>query len=219
MEETCYKCHALIPQAKVFCPECGAPLIRVVLSDPPAPEISSQHWEPPQENTHFPPRVVDSQAFQWSHAVRSIVPAGIIGSIFMFFPLGIGIAGMIASGALSAIFYYHRAAARNLTNGVGAKLGALSGIVGSLFTAVYMVAVGFFWGFQRLRELMMDQLNQYAAQAKDPRQLQMIEYFKTSQGFEVILVLGIIVMCFLFLIFSTAGGALGAAWVRRRNRS
>ena len=137
----------------------------------------------------------------------------------MFFPLGIGIAGMIASGALSAIFYYHRAAARNLTNGVGAKLGALSGIVGSLFTAVYMVAVGFFWGFQRLRELMMDQLNQYAAQAKNPRQLQMIEYFKTSQGFEVILVLGIIVMCFLFLIFLTAGGALGAAWVRRRNRS
>ena len=62
---------------------------------------------------------------------------------------------------------------------------------------------------------MMDQLNQYAAQAKDPHQLQMIEYFKTSGCFAVILILGIIVMGFLFLAFSTVGGALGAAWVRR----
>jgi hypothetical protein len=190
-----------------------------MLPDPPAPEISSQHGEAPQDTVQFLPRVVVPQAFQWSHAVRSVIPAGVIGSIFMFFPLGIGIAGMIASGALSAIFYYHRAAPTNLTNGVGAKLGALSGIVGSVFTAIYMVAVGFFWGFQRLRDLMMDQLNQYAAQAKDPHQLQMIEYFKTSEGFAVILILGIIVMGFLFLAFSTVGGALGAAWVRRRHRS
>ena len=170
-------------------------------------------------DTNFSPPVTDSQALQWPPALRSTIPAAIIGATFMIFPLGIGIAGMIASGALSALFYYHRVSARNLTTGTGAKLGALTGFFGGVFTVIYTSVVAIFWGSEQFRAAMMDQLNQFASQTHDPRQLEMIEYFKTPAGLTAILLLGTIVMLFLFLAFSTVGGALGAAWIRRRHRS
>ncbi len=173
----------------------------------------------PAYNAEYLPPQHNTQALHWPHALRSVVPAAILGATFMNFPLGIALLGMIASGALSAIFYYHRAAPTNLTRTVGAKLGAVTGCFGCVFTIAYTAVIVLFSGSERMRSVMMEQLNQLSSQFHDPHQIEMIEFFKTPPGLAAMLVLGAIFMLFLFLVFSTAGGALGAAWVRRRHRS
>jgi hypothetical protein len=65
----------------------------------------------------------------------------------------------------------------------------------------------------------VSRLDQFAAQAHDPLQIEWVNYFKTPAGLTTILVLGMIFTFFLFLIFSCIGGALGAGWIRRRHRS
>ena len=46
----------------------------------------------------------------------------------------------------------------------------------------------------------------------------MLEYLKTPQGLALMMVLGLIVMGLAFLIFSSLGGALAAALLRRKDR-
>jgi hypothetical protein len=214
--ETCYKCHTPLSQGKIFCPECGAPLIRVNIPEPPA--ISESTSLTAAETVDSPLPVAGPQAIQWRHALRATIPAAVIGTTFMFFPIGIGIAGMIASGALSAMFYYHRASNRNLGTGTGAKLGALTGFFGGVLTSVCMIVALRILG-DRIRAELVARVDQYATQAHDPAQLEWINYFKTPNGLTTILVAGMIFTFLMFLAFATIGGALGALWVKRRHRS
>ncbi len=190
-------------------------MIRVSIPEPPP--VAATSTSPTDDVIHFP-RTVDPKALQWRHALRATIPAAVIATTFMFFPMGIGIAGMVASGALSAMFYFHRVSDSNLATGTGVKLGALTGFFGGVLTSVCMIIALRVLG-ERFHTELVNRLDQYAAQTHDPVQLEWINYFKTPAGLTMILVLGIVFMFFLFLVFGSIGGALGAAWVRRRHRS
>ena len=175
-----------------------------------------------------PPQVPSIQAssspqlrsrIDWSHGWPSAILAGVIAAVLMFFPLGAYGLGMLAAGAFAAVFYRRRAPYANLTAPAGAWLGALSGMIGFGIFVVFVAVVTLFSGTQRLRSILLEAVAQSAARTSDPQTLQTFEYFKTSPGLAVILVLGLIFLFLLFTLFSALGGALGAAWLHRRSRS
>ena len=141
-------------------------------------------------------------------AVVMIIPAGPLGLVML-----------AAAGALSVLFYRRRNPVAALTTGAGARLGALSGVLGfgifAIFTAIEMLV--FRTGGQ-LRDAMLQAIQQSAARSSDPQAQQAIEYLKSPQGLALMMALGLIGVCLAFMVFSSLGAALAAALLQRKER-
>ncbi len=213
MDYTCYRCHTPLEAGNVFCPHCRAPLIRVpveTVAVTAGPEIDS----PPS------PRLPGSKlgSIDWSHGLPAAAMAGLIAATLMVFPFaGFGL-GMILAGGLAALFYRRRAPYAELTPGTGIRLGLITGLIGFGIYTIFFAAVFVLTGADKLRLILSEQIAKSATASSDPQYLQALEYFKTPQGLALALILGLATLLVIFLIFSAAGGALGALWVRRRER-
>jgi hypothetical protein len=156
---------------------------------------------------------------QWSYALPAAALAGLIAAVMMLIPVGAFGFGMLAAGALSVMFYRRRNPVSSVTPGVGARLGALSGALGfgifAIFTAIEMLV---FRSGPQLRDALLQAIEQSAARSSDPQAQHVLEYLKTPQGLALMMVLGFIMMALAFLIFSSLGGALAAALLRRKDR-
>jgi len=119
---------------------------------------------------------------------------------------------MLAAGFLSVVFYRRRTRGGLLFPRAGARLGAVSGLLGFAIFGFVTVPTGLF------RTMMLEMIRKYASQRSDP-QIQALterwlEILKTPEGLAAWLV-GL----FLFLIIASAvGGALGGALLSRRGR-
>jgi hypothetical protein len=212
VEHPCYKCGAAVEDGIAFCPQCSAPQIRVggtQLTEPAGPtEIAGQQ-----------PRFADSvgASIEWSKALRS---AGIAlaAAIFMML-LGMPPAlGMLAAGFLSVLLYRRLSIAGHVTTGMGARLGAFSGALGFGVLALVLAIVGAFGSGQEIHNRLLQVVQQYAARNTDPQTQQVLELFKTPEGFAVIMVLSLVMTLVGFLVCSSLGGAMGAFLLRRRDR-
>ena len=211
MEHACEKCGAPVEDGIAFCPQCSAPQIHVgtlsAVEATAAPEIV------PAQASYNP------SAIQWSQALPSAALAGLIAAVLMFVRLGAFGLGMVAGGALAVVFYRRRHPMGQLTPGVGARLGAVSGILGfGIFAVFAAIEVSVFHGGGELRAAMLEAIQQSAARTSDPQAQQMLDYLKSPPGMVVMMVLGLGVVFVAFLIFSTLGGAIGAALLRGKNR-
>lgn len=195
-----------------FCAQCGAPQIRVG-----GAESAEPHSYPGVAGS---PSYPGSTSIQWSQALPSAALAGLIAAGLMFIPLGAFGLGMIAAGVLAVLFYRRRNPLGNLTPGIGARLGALSGILGfgmfGIFTAVEVLV---FHSGGELRAALLEAVQQSVARTSDPQARQMLDYLKSPPGLALVMALGLAVMLVFFLILSSIGGALAAVLLRRRERS
>ena len=217
MEHSCYRCGAAVDEGILFCQQCNAPQIRVAAGEAitiPAidPELGIKS---PESYTNTP----QITALQWSYALPAAALAGLIAAVMMLIPVGAFGLGMLASGALAVMFYRRRNPVANVTPGMGARLGALSGALGfgifAIFTAIEMLI---FRSGGQLRDALLQAIQQSAARSSDPQAQQVLEYLKSPQGLALMMVLGFIMMGLAFLIFSSLGGALAAALMRRKDR-
>jgi hypothetical protein len=136
----------------------------------------------------------------------------------MIIPFGAFGLGMLAAGALSVVLYRRRNPAANLTPGVGARLGAVSGALGfGIFAILTSIEMVVFRSGGQLRAALIEAVQQSAARSSDPQAQQLLEYLKTPQGLALVMVLGLIVMFLAFLALSGLGGALCAALLRRKD--
>jgi ABC-type transport system involved in cytochrome bd biosynthesis fused ATPase/permease subunit len=145
--------------------------------------------------------------------------AGLIAAVLMFVPFaGFGL-GMGAAGILAVLFYRRRTVILEITPGMGARLGALSGTLGfgifAIFTAIELLV---FHSGGELRAAMLEAIQQSAARSADPQAQQLLEYLKSPAGLALMMGVGLAVMLVIFLIFSSLGGALGAVLLRRKSR-
>jgi len=156
---------------------------------------------------------------QWSQALPAAALAGLVAAILMLIPLGAFGLGMLAAGALSVLLYRRRNPTASLTPGIGARLGAVSGTLGfgifAIFTAVEVLV---FHSGGELRAALLVAVKQSAARSSDPQAQKMIEYLESPPGLALVMVVGLVVMFVAFLIFSSLGGAIGAALMRRKDR-
>jgi hypothetical protein len=144
--------------------------------------------------------------------------AGLIAATLMVFPFaGFGL-GMILAGGLATLFYRRRAPYAGLTPGTGMRLGIITGLIGFGIYTVFLTGVLVFAGTDKIRTLLLEQIAKSASANSDPQYIKALEYFRTPEGLALILVLTLVTLLVIFLVFSAAGGALGALWVRRRER-
>lgn len=218
MEQACYKCGAAVDAGRAFCPQCNAPQIRVAVPEPVVPEPVAAGEQVVSSGAASAPTLPGR--IEWSHAFRASALAGIISSVLMVFPRGAFIFGMVAAGVLSVVLYRRRRPSTELTPGMGARLGALGGVVTfTIFAVLSAVAALLFGGGAEIRKGVMDAINQAAARNPDAQAQQAIEMFKTPAGMAFLMVAGMVLVLVAFLVLSSLGGALGAAMMRRKNRS
>jgi hypothetical protein len=126
--------------------------------------------------------------------------------------------GMFAAGFLSVVLYRWRHRAVHVTAGMGARLGALTGVLGFGVLAATLALWTALRSGKEIRDAFLTYIQQNAAQTSDPRVQQLLELFNTPEGFTFIMVFSLIVTLAAFLIFSSLGGALGAVLLHRKDR-
>jgi hypothetical protein len=124
----------------------------------------------------------------------------------------IGVLGGLAAGFLSVWLYRRRTRGGLLFPRAGARLGAVSGLLGFALFAFVTVPTGLF------RTMMLEAVKKYGSQRSDP-QLQALtqswlETLKTPEG----VVAWLVGLFFFVIIASAVGGALGSVFVNRRGR-
>lgn len=221
MDHLCYKCQTSIDDSSPFCPHCGAPQIRVATpdEDSPAPNVATPYvspssWPPAQHS--YEPSLI-----QWNLAAKGALLAGLISAFLSGLPkMGLGCClWLLGGGALAVWLYQRRIPGAVVTPGMGMRIGALSGAVGSLATTVLWIFL-FTRDSQELRSVFAEQMEKAIAQNPDPHAQeaghQVISYLNTPEGLATAFVVSIVVMAVVFIVFSSAGGALGASMFNRR---
>jgi hypothetical protein len=145
--------------------------------------------------------------------------AGLIAAVALMIPLGAFVLGTLAAGALSVLLYRRRHPNANLTAGAGARLGAASGIIGfGIACALLAASIVLFHSAGELRGLLMEAVQQSAARNPGPQAEQLLQFFRSPQGFAIVLIAGLVMMFLAVLLFSSVGGALGASLLRRKQK-
>jgi hypothetical protein len=157
---------------------------------------------------------------EWSQALPATALAGLIAAVLMMTPLaGFGL-GMVIGGSLSVFFYRRRIPVANVTPGMGARLGMVSGILGGgIFAALLSIGTVVLRAWDSIRAKLIGIVEQTSARNPDPQTQQALEFFKSPEGIVLLLTTALIGTLMAFVIFSGLGGALGAALLRRKEHS
>ena len=212
MEHSCHKCGHPVEDGVAFCAHCGGPQIRVAVADS-EPGQSVSGAPAPQAVASSAGAGVDrtgpSQVIHWAHGLPAAALAGMIAGFGMMF---IGVFGGLVAGFVSVFLYRRRTRGGLLLPRAGARLGALSGLLGFTIFALVTVPTGLF------RTMMLEAVRKVTSQRSDP-QLQALterwqEMLKTPEGL-VAFLLGLLA----FLVLASAvGGALGSVFLSRGGR-
>jgi hypothetical protein len=215
VEHSCYQCGAVVEDGIPFCRQCRAPQIRVATAEVVAPaEIIPESFSPQHSPT------IASPNFDWAHALRAAALAGLVGLVLFIILRRAFALDMVTAGFLAVYFYYRKNPFSKLSAGTGALLGALSGAFATVLMAVPLSFVIFIArsGGDRRAEIMAA-LQDQLAHNPDPHAHELLEYLKTPEGFTLIMIVFLIVMLILCIVLSSLGGAIGAALLRRKQRS
>ena len=201
-----------------FCPHCSAPQIRVA-GPAVVVQAGGESETPLPQAAVYRPAVHPGQ-IDWPLALAPALQGGLIAAILMITPLGASLGlGMLAAGFLAVLLYRRRAPSANLRAGMGAKLGAVSGAIGfALFGILTAIETAVLHNGGELRAQMLKAIEQAAARNSEPQAQQMLQYMKSPEGLALMMVLGLAFMFVIFLIFSSLGGAVGAAILHRKDR-
>jgi hypothetical protein len=182
-------------------PEIALPEI---LSEAVAAPHAYVNSVPPARDLRFPEA--------WWAAGLGVLAGAIPVTVLFGLPPGVG---MIVAGFLSVLFYRRRSTTRRFTVGVGARLGVLCGLLasGALAVGVAVAATVFHQG-DRMRQGVLDLMDQSFSRMSSPPPPEVAALFKTPAG---IALLGVIFVV-ATLAFSTLGGVLGAAVLSRKDK-
>jgi hypothetical protein len=221
MDHPCYKCGHTVEDGRPFCAQCGAPQIRVAIAEP-APDLAASGEGVTalggEVEAGFP-GPAGSVPVQWPQAPSQLAPCALaagIAALLMFVGLTPIVAAIVAG--FLAVSFSRRGASSSLRAGGGAKLGALSGLF--LFgasTILEMLAVVVLHKGADIRAQMMEKFQQAAARYPGPEIKPFLEFVNSPNGFAVMMVASLIFGLVAFILLSSLGGALGAAFLGRRD--
>lgn len=228
MEHPCYKCATSIDETLPFCPHCGAPQIRVGSPDEapeatvtPSTDATPQAYLPSSWSTSGTSNAPRGAAIQWEIAWKGALLAGLGAAVLTAVPVvGVGCClWLLGAGALAVWLYQRRVPGTIVTSGMGMRIGAVSGVIGYVATTIWSV-LRFASNSQEFRTAMQEQMDKSLAANPDPRAQEIMRQFvgnlNTPQGLATFFVIILAIMAIVFVIFSAAGGALGASIFARR---
>ena len=123
---------------------------------------------------------------------------------------------MLGAGAICVNLYRRQVPGTVVTPGMGMRVGALAGAFGFVVNAIVTTAA--FVGRRSsgdLQKAMQEQMRKQMASTPDPKvqeaMQRMTQWMSTPQGAATMIVLVLFVMGIVFVLFTAAGGALGAS--------
>jgi hypothetical protein len=216
VDYSCHQCHATVQEGMAFCPHCNAPQIRVAVAETvPSFLTIEREVSPPISYLGSAP----ASRIDWAQALPAAALAGFMAAILTIIPVATFGLGMFMGGALSVILYRRRKFMADITPGMGARLGIVSGLFGfAILTVPLALGTAFFHMGDELRARMVVMVEQAAARSSDPQMQQIVEMVKTPDGSALFLSVGLILTFVAFVVVCGLGGAAGAALLRRKQR-
>jgi hypothetical protein len=221
MELSCSRCHQTVQDGICFCPNCGLP--QLVYS----PENSGEAGQPER----WGDAVRDANSVDWNSALRSTLPLAIPAGILCSVLSPVSVLGLLLMGATAAwvVTLYtrsHRPAW--ITVGAGARIGFVTGVVGS-WTAAAMSGISLYamryWLHQgtAFDDFWQNVVNMQQAQGTavgaDAQNLAAAKALMMSpEGRAGLVLFTIAILMGILVLFATAGGALGARVLARSRR-
>jgi hypothetical protein len=160
---------------------------------------------------------------QWELAWKGALLAGAVAAVLTAVPIvALGCClWMLGAGALSVMLYQKRVPGATVTPGMGMKLGALAGVFGFVINAmVTITSFLMFRGNADFRRAMQEEMEKSLSRNPDPKVQQMMQqvmgFMSSPQGIATLMVATLLVLAVMFLLFTAAGGALGASMFARR---
>ena len=222
METTCTRCHQTIPAGTGFCSWCGLPQLLY------SGEASSEPGQPAKWHE----AVRDAGSVAWPAALRPALSLGVPAGVMCSFLSPVGILGFVLMGLAGAwvvSLYMRNQQPAWITLGAGARIGLVTGIVGSwtaaATTGITLFVLRFwlhqgrifddFWSNFVNRQL----TQQWDTMGVDAQTVATLKGMLLSPEGRSGWVLS--ALCFLtlgLLIFAVAGGALSARIQIRRRR-
>ncbi len=232
MEHPCHGCNTPVEEGVAFCPNCNAPQIRVAVPEPePPPQIlpplvTGDSRSPAEAG--LPGGAAQAPAgrslptpggpIEWSQAIPGAALAGALLAFCLLIPFSAFFLWMLASGALAVALYLRRVPNRAMSAGMGARLGALSGLFGfGIFAFLSSLELLLARDNGKVRELLQQVLQQSLARNSDPAVQASLQRLMTPEGLALLFTLGMVLFLAAFVLFSSVGGALGAYLFRNRN--
>jgi hypothetical protein len=219
MEQPCYKCGQLVEVGRPFCLHCAAPQIRVVIAEPVAVPVLAEAAASSDGTTALPASQtlpVLALPMQWSQALKPCALAALVASLLMSLGLNPFVA-MVSVGFLAVVLYRQRQPGAALRPLMGARLGALSGLlwfaVSSILETVIVLTMH---KGPELQKALTEVIEQATSRTSDPQALEMLQRFKTPDGLEFLMVAGIICAFVAAIVLSAIGGAVAGMILGRR---
>jgi hypothetical protein len=206
-------------EGNTFCGQCGAPQIRVMApgdaldqpgAAPSIPHPVQTYIAPPQ------PRIA------WNNAAQKAMLVGLLSVLVLeamsrLLPgLLVYLLGLPAAGAF-AVWLYHRSTRQELTGGMGARIGAVTGLFGFL---VNMLVAG---AMMKARPGAMSEefkrgMQEALKNNPDPNAQQMMQKLMSPEGIALMLTIGVVFLLVIFLVLCSLGGLMGASLTREERR-
>jgi len=224
MEQSCYKCGQVMEEGRPFCPHCSAPQIRVVVAEPvpaAAASFADRTDSSPREVALPASKTVPILALpmKWSQLLKPCALAALVASALMVLGLH-PLVAMFCVGFLAVAFYRQGRPGMAIRAVVGARLGAISGLLWFTASAILeLIVVVVMHKGPEIRKVVLQQFEQAASRTNDPQVLALFEKVKTPEGFELAMLLIVAFGFVAAIALGASGGALGALILGRRNKS
>jgi hypothetical protein len=210
----------MVQEGTAFCPNCNAPQIRVAAPESTSPSFApgtpGEIQPPAQPVSLSPTPPLSPTAIDWSAGGPSVLIAGILSGAFCLLPMHM--LWLLPGGALAVWLYNSRRPPyMQVATGTGAKLGAVTGVLGYLVVAIPVI-LGFVFAGDKVWSELTTAMKQQAGANPEANVQQVFELMKTAEGKAVIAVVMMSILFVMFLVLATAGGAIGAALVRRNQQ-
>jgi hypothetical protein len=126
---------------------------------------------------------------------------------------------MFSVGFLAVVLYRQRQPEVELKGGMGARLGALSGLLWFAVTSILetTVVLALHKG-PELRKQMTDAMDQAASRTTNPQALEMFSHLKAQGGLEFLMIAAILFSFVLAIVLGAMGGATAGMIFGRRNK-
>lgn len=219
MNHPCYRCGHIIEDGKPFCPECGAAQIRVVLPETP-PVLAAERGILAATTENYGTLSAEPTS-ALSHGASSDLKSCALAASVMIALTFLGLNPFVAAlgAGWLAVIFTRRGRAGPLTPSKGARLGAITGLfLFGISTIFETLAVVLLHKGAELRIQMLSKVQQVSERYPGPQVQPFLDFVKTSEGFAFMMVGSVIFGLIGFILLGSAGGAICAAFLGRRQR-
>ena len=218
MEHLCHRCGTAITSSELFCPHCGAPQLRYEAADEDVSPVSTSRQSLAGRD---PGGVIWKDAI--AAAAMVAIPVGLLSSLLDFGAL------WVIGGGIATVSIYRRRTGHPPMGRGGWRIGSLLGVLAAFattaidsITLVFQRYVLHNGGvidqrFHLVAQQLTEQLNRSNPEAAAAMPW-FVHFWLSPDGTAAIALMGAVGSAFSMLLFSAAGGAIGARIASLGNR-